>query len=126
MFFARKHDPERRSIILRADKIFTVSMMQQVSVAELIDRPELIPPTLGRLGVGYVVIEDRHSSSHVLEWLRDELKTPRYIERLRTRIDTRDERIQQTDVVVYEVRDVSSPDPNARLDLRLPLNGVRP
>lgn len=121
IFFTRKHDPDRRSIVLRSDKIFTVSMMQQVSVAELIDRPDLIAPTLGRLGVGYVVIEDRASSSRVLEWLRDEVRTDRYVERLRTRIDTRDRRIQQTDVVVYEVKDVSAPDPDARLDLRLPL-----
>lgn len=121
VFFTRKHDPGRRAIVLRSDKIFTVSSMRRLALVDLIDSPASIAPTFARLGTGYIVIEDQKSQSPVLEWVRQELHSDRYIERLRVPIDTRDLRLQHTDIVVYEPTHVSDPAPDARLDLRLPL-----
>lgn len=121
VFFTRKHDPGRRAIVLRSDKIFTVSGMRKLALQDLIDSPESIATTFAQLGTGYIVVEDQPSRSKVLEWLRQEVHSDRYIERLRVPIDTRDSRLQHTDVVVYEPRVVSPPAPGARLDLRLPI-----
>ncbi|MGE3957947.1 MAG: ArnT family glycosyltransferase [Vicinamibacterales bacterium] len=121
MFFVRKHDPDRRQVVLRSDKIFTVSNMRQIAVANRIESPDEIGPTLRRLGVGYVVIEDRKSDSAVQEWLRTELRTGPYVERQRIRIETTDFRLEHTDLVVYEPTNLTAPAPDARLDLRLPI-----
>src|SRR5262245_9640046 len=41
-FFVRKHDPERRLVVLRSDKILTTSRMGRPSVEDRIERPEQI------------------------------------------------------------------------------------
>ena len=121
VFFVRKHDHERRLVVLRSDKVLTTSAMARVAVEDRIERPDQISPLLSALGVGYVVIEDRPSASQVLEWLRSELRTDRYAERLRVPIASTDLRLRDTSLVVYEVKDPPEPAPDARLDMRLPV-----
>lgn len=121
IFFVRKHDAQRRQIVLRSDKIFTVSDMRRIDALDLIEAQDQVGPTLRRLGVGYVVIEDQPSRARVLEWLRAELQHGPYVERLRVPIGTTDRRLQGVDLVVYEVPGAVRAEPDARLDLRLPI-----
>ena len=63
------HDPARRLIVLRSDKVYTTSNMQVPSVEDRIQEPDQIYDALHQFGTRYVVIEDRPSQSRVLEWL---------------------------------------------------------
>jgi hypothetical protein len=121
VFFVRKHDPERRAIVLRSDKVLTTSFMGRVEVEVRINQPEDIRRRLADLGVGYVVVEDRPSQSPVLEWLRTEVTSDAYAERLRVPIASSDRRLVGTDLVVYEIKGPRALAPNVRLDMRLPL-----
>jgi hypothetical protein len=121
VFFVRKHDEARRLVVLRADKILTTSRLDNPAVEDRIERPEAIRPILAELGVGYVVIEDRPSESKVLEWLRSELTSDAYVERLRVPFESTDARLRGTDLVVYQVRDAPAHAPDARVDVRLPV-----
>jgi len=121
VFFVRKHDAARRNVVLRADKIFTTSMLSNPAVEDRIEQPDAIRPILHGLGVGYVVIEDRPSRSKVLEWVRTELKSDLYVERLRVRVESSDRRLRGTDLVVYQVKNASAPAADARVEVRLPV-----
>ncbi|MGE0816984.1 MAG: glycosyltransferase family 39 protein [Vicinamibacterales bacterium] len=121
-FFVRKHDPARRTIVLRADKVLTTSFMGSVAAEDRVSSPAEVRETLVRYGVGYVVIEDRPSESTVQNWLREELRTGGYVERMRLPTHSTDRRLRDgTALVVYEVCDVRPASPDARLDIRLPL-----
>ena len=93
-FFIRKHDPARRLVVLRSDKVLTTSRMALPSVEDRIDRPEQIYDVLKTFGTRFVVIEDQPSRSHVMEWLRSELHTPQFKERRRIPIGTTDPRLR--------------------------------
>jgi hypothetical protein len=97
--------------------------MGRPSVEDRIDRPEQVDEVLHKFGTRYVVIEDRPSRSRVLEWLRDELHTSKFIERRRIPIGTTDVRLKGTSLVVYEFTDPTPADRNAILDMHLPLVG---
>ncbi|HYN08750.1 MAG TPA: glycosyltransferase family 39 protein [Vicinamibacterales bacterium] len=123
VFFVRKHDPRAQHIVLRADKIFTTSRMSRSSVEDRINDRHEIYVLLRRYGTRFVVIEDRTSDSHVLEWLREELKTERFIERHRIPVGTSDRRLRGVSLAIYEYRDTQPPDPAAELELHVPLVG---
>jgi hypothetical protein len=122
-FFVRKHDPARRLIVLRSDKVYTTSYMRAPSVEDRIQEPDQIYDALHDFGTRYVVIEDRASESRVLEWLRQELKTPRFVERRRIPIRTTDPSLRGTSLAIYELRDATPPNPDAVLSLGLPIVG---
>lgn len=124
-FFLRKHDADRRLVMLRGDKLFATSFMAWHGVTERIDRPEAIYPILQRYGTQYIVLEDVESVSRPLNWLRDELKTPRFAERARFSLGSSDEDIRDVSLVIYEYLAATPADPNATLDLDLPLVGRR-
>lgn len=123
VFFVRKHDPARRLIVLRSDKVYTTSIMQRPSVEDRIQRPDQIYAGLHQFGTRYVVLEDRPSESRVLEWLRQELKSPRFIERRRIPIRTTDPRLRGTSLAIFELLDHTPQDPNAVLSLNMPIVG---
>jgi hypothetical protein len=120
VFFVRKHDQARRLIVLRSDKFFTTSRMERPDFADKIQRPEEIYTVLHRFGTRYVVLEDRPSKSHVLEWLRQEVKSPRFRERRRIPIRSA---AQGASLVVFELLDRTPPDPNAVLSIEMPVIG---
>jgi len=122
-FFVRKHDRERRLVVLRADKLLTTSYVSHPDVEERIQRPEEIYDILRRFGTRYVVIEDRPSESRVLEWLRRELRSTRFIERKRIPLVTWDRRLRNTSLAIYEFAAHTPPDRNAVLTARIPLMG---
>jgi hypothetical protein len=121
VFFMRKHDVERRWVVLRADKEFTTSQLLESAIEDRIDSPEAIRPTLAQLGVGYVVVEDRPSESTVLNWVRSELKSDAFVEQLRVSFESVDRRLRGNDLLVYKVRNVTAPAPGARVNARLPV-----
>jgi hypothetical protein len=121
-FFVRKHDPARRTIVLRADKILTTSFMGSVAAEDRVASPEELRATLRRYGVGYVVIEDRPSESKVHNWLRDDVRSGAYAERMRLPANSTDPRLRNGEtLVVYEMLDAGTAEADARLDIRLPL-----
>jgi hypothetical protein len=123
VFFVRKHDPGRRLVVLRADKLLTTSLMGQLSVEDRIRSPDEIYPLLDRYGTRFIVIEDRPSGSIVLDWLRNELRGDRFIERRRLGGDQSDGSLHGPAVVVYEYKGARRADPHAEIDVKLPLIG---
>ena len=123
VFFVRKHDSARRLVVLRSDKLLTTSRMSQVSIEDRIRSPQEIYPLLDRYGTRFVVIEDMPSGSIVLDWLRDELRAGRFIERRRIAVDQTDSARRGPFLVVYEYKHARPPDPDAEIDLNLPLVG---
>ena len=118
VFFVRKHDPAQRLVVLRSDKLLTTSLMGRLSVEDRIASPEDIYPLLDRYGTKFIVIEDRPSGSIVLDWLRDELRSDRFIERRRM-----GSALGGASLVVYEYAGATSPDPDAAIDINIPLVG---
>jgi hypothetical protein len=122
-FFTRKHDPARRLIVLRADKVLTTSLMGHLSVEDRIQRPAEIYDALRRFGTRYVVIEDMPSDSRVINWLREELTSRRFRERLRLPIVSTAARLRGVDLVIYEFVDAGPPATDAVLAMNIPLVG---
>jgi 4-amino-4-deoxy-L-arabinose transferase-like glycosyltransferase len=122
-FFMRKHDSGQRTVVLRADKLLTTSLMNTVSVRDRIQDPSEIYPLLNTFGTRFIVIEDRPSGSVVLDWLRAELTTDRFIERARIPIESDDRRLRNVPLIVYEYLDATRPDPQAAVDIDIPLVG---
>jgi hypothetical protein len=120
-FFVRKHDRQRRAIVLRADKVLTTSFMARVDAEERVSSVEEIRALLRTYGVGYVVVEDRPSESRVQNWLLDEVRQTGYVERLRHPFNSTDVRLRDRSLVVYEIEGAGPAAPDARLDIRLPL-----
>jgi hypothetical protein len=123
VFFIRKCDPQQQLIVLRSDKVLTTSEMGNVAVEDRISRPDEIYDVLRRFGTRFVVIEDRPSSSRVLDWLREELRTAHFSERQRYQTHASDRRLRGVDIVVYEYLDATPPATDAAIDLHLPLVG---
>lgn len=120
-FFVRKHDPARRTIVLRADKLLTTSFMGSVAAEDRVSTVDDIRAILRRYGVGYIVVEERPSESRVHNWLLDEVRQPGYVPRMRVPFQSADVRLRGKDLVVYEVAGARPAEPDARLDIRLPL-----
>ena len=117
-FFMRKHDSARSTAVIRADKIFSTSFMNR-SMEELIQSPAEIYPGLRQFGIRYIVSEDRPARSRALEWLRQEMRTPRFVERHRFRVDPNV--ATRGDLVIYEYLEATAPDRDAILSMNIPL-----
>jgi hypothetical protein len=124
VFFVRKHDPDRRLVVLRSNKLLTTSYMTNLAFREQIQRPEEIDGILKEFGTRFVIIEDQPSKYRVLEWLRTRVKHPPFVERLRVPLRSRSPRLRNVDVVVFENVGVSPPNPDAQMRLDLPLAGL--
>jgi 4-amino-4-deoxy-L-arabinose transferase-like glycosyltransferase len=117
-FFMRKHDPARTTAVLRADKILSTSFMNR-SMEELIQAPSEIYPRLHEFGIRFIVSEDRPTRSRALEWLRQEMRTPKFVERRRFRVDP--DSAARGELVIYEYLDATPPDRDATLSMNIPL-----
>ena len=122
-FFIRKHDPARRLVVLRSDKVLTTSRMDRLDVEERIERRDQIYDILRTFGTRFVVVEDRPSRARVLEWLREELRSARFVERMSIPIGTVDPRLRGTNLKVYEFLGATPPAADAVLSINLPLIG---
>ena len=121
MFFVRKHDPVSRLLVLRADKLLTTTQVDPSGPGNRVHTGDEVYELLQRFGVQWVVVEERRAGPLALRLLHDELKTDRFAERRRIPIESRDVQARDLDLVVYEYKDARPPDPNAELDLALPM-----
>jgi 4-amino-4-deoxy-L-arabinose transferase-like glycosyltransferase len=121
VFFVRKHDPDRRMVVLRADKLLTTSRMQIPNVRDLVFDREQIPTLLREYGVRYVVIEDAPYPSGPLTWLQEDVTSDAF--RLLRRIPIRSHfpRLRSVTVSLYEFTGYTTAADSAVLDLELPL-----
>lgn len=123
IFFVRKHDAAQRLVVLRSDKLLSTSFMTDLAHEQLISDPSEIYPLLHRYGTKFIVIEDRISGAQAIDWLREEVRGDRFIERLRIPIETTDRRLRGVHLVVYEFKDARPAAPDATIRLNLPIAG---
>jgi hypothetical protein len=124
MFFLRKHEPTRRIVVLRSDKMLTTSLMDR-NRSELITDPEEIYRILEHYGTRFIVLEDLPVRARPLAWLREVVKTPRFAERLRIPQPSHDPRLQSSSLVIYEYLGATPAAPGASIDIQIPLVGRR-
>jgi hypothetical protein len=113
VFFVRKHDPAGEHIVLRSDKI-----MGNASVDLEQGRADL-HATLQRLGVRWIVAEERQSGPRMLRMFHEEFAGPRFA--LRQRIPVVSTAAPGLNLLVYEYLDARVPDYNATISINLPL-----
>ncbi|GAK58830.1 4-amino-4-deoxy-L-arabinose transferase and related glycosyltransferase of PMT family-like [Candidatus Vecturithrix granuli] len=120
IFFVRKHDPGRNLIVLRTDKILATSIMDTFA-QDRINSREQIYEVLQKYGVGYVVLEDKKSESCALEWLREEVKSDKFILRKEVLLRSNDDRLNNIPLAIYEYKDYTPPKEGVMLDMDIPL-----
>lgn len=120
VFFVRKHDPHKNMIVLRADKILVTSEMSHI-IEERISKREEIYEILKDYGIGYVVIEDKEYESPPLEWLREEVKSDKFILRKRIPICSTDYRLQNVALTIHEYKGYTPPKRGKILHMNIPL-----
>ena len=122
IFFLRKDQTDRDLIILRADKILATSKMNWI-IDNRIKKPDDIYGILKNWGVRYVVIEDVASPSHSLEWLRQEVKSDKFILRKRITLRSNTLKTDQVPLCIYEFKEYSPPKAGQKLHMDIPLMG---
>jgi hypothetical protein len=122
-FFVRKHDPGRRAIVLRGNKLFTTSLIDRLSIEDRISAPGEIRQIMDRYGTVYLVLEEVDTGSPVLNWVADVVAAGGFVERFSVPLEETDERAAGVTLRVFEYVDAKPPDPDAVLDLRLPAVG---
>jgi hypothetical protein len=125
VFFVRKHDADRRLVVLRSDKMLTTSRMRRLDFNRRIDSPDEILPILRRYGVGYVVIEEYEYPEGPLQWLLHSVQQDDFVLRSRVPVGSLDRRLANAHLSVYEVKNVSSAAPDAALSIEVPLMNDR-
>jgi hypothetical protein len=123
VFFVRKHDTARRTVVLRADKILTTSQLAQLNLEDRIKHPEEIDRILREFGVAYVVLEETDYPAGPLDWLRQQTQSDSFALRRRIPVRSTDPRLRGVSVAVYEYRAHTPADPSAVLSMSIPLIG---
>jgi hypothetical protein len=108
--------------VLRADKLLVTSKIRWI-VEERISNREQIYEILRDFGVGYVVIEDQPFKSPPLEWLREEVKSDKFILRQSIPIRTNIRKLRDVPLAIYEYKEYTPPQAGKVLDMRIPLMG---
>jgi hypothetical protein len=121
VFFARKHDPDRNLVVLRADKVLTTSRMGELAFESQVKQADEILPILRRFGVGHIVIEETTYPEGPLTWLRELLETDQFVLRRRIPLKTSDRRLQNTSLAIYEYRERTAADRDAVIQMNIPL-----
>jgi hypothetical protein len=122
IFFVRKHNPSQDLIVLRADKILATSHMRRI-VEERISKREEIYEILRDFGICYVVIEDQEFKSRPLEWLREEVKSDKFILRKRILIRSNNHNLRDVVLSIYEYTGYTPPRRGKILHMNIPLIG---
>ena len=113
IFFVRKHDPNGEHIVLRADKI-----VGRASEGPDQDRARL-HAALQRLGVRWIVAEERQTGARMLRTFHEEFAGTRFA--LRQRIPVVSTAAPGLNLLIYEYLDAQPPDYNAKITIDLPL-----
>jgi 4-amino-4-deoxy-L-arabinose transferase-like glycosyltransferase len=122
IFFIRKHNKNKKIIVLRADKILATSRLKRIFDDRIKD-PKEIQSLLNTFGVSYVVLEDRKYRSKALEWLRDEVRTDRFVLRNRIIIRSNISQLKGTSLAIYEYKGYSKAKADEILKMNIPLIG---
>jgi hypothetical protein len=120
VFFTRKHNPDNDLIVLRADKVLVTSELSHI-IEERISKREEIYEVLKDYGIGYVVIEDEEYTSPPLEWLREEVKSDKFILRKSIPILSNDCRLNNVALAIYEYKEYTPPRHGKILQMNIPL-----
>ena len=120
VFFIRKYDSEKRTVVLRSDKLLATSQLASI-VQEKVSSVSEIHSILQTFGIRYVVIEDRKSPSRALELLREEVRKDRFILRKTIPIRSNASELQNVNLSIYEYADRKDADPNAVIRIDIPL-----
>lgn len=122
IFFVRKHRSDRDIIILRADKVLATSKMNWIIDNKIKKRDEIYD-ILKNYGVRYVVIEDIESPSRSLEWLRQEVKSDKFILCKVIILKSSYHKTDNVPLSIYEFKEYASPKAGQRLQMDIPLMG---
>jgi len=122
IFFIRKHDADKDLIVLRADKILATSKMNWI-VEERIGSREEIYKILENYGVRYVVIENTKAMSRSLEWLREEVKSDKFVLNKEIIIQASNPKINNVPLAIYEYKNYKPPKEEQILQMNIPLMG---
>ncbi len=120
VFFIRKHDPHKNMIVLRADKLLVTSKMLKI-VEERITTRDEIYEILEDYGIGYVVIEESEFKPTPLIWLKEEVKSNKFISRKKVPIRSADHRLQDVSLAIYEYKEYTPPKHGKVLHMDIPL-----
>jgi hypothetical protein len=123
VFFARKHDPDRQMIVLRADKILTTSQLMEPNAEDRIHTPEDVKTILHDYGVGYVVAEDTEYPAGPLRWLDEKTHTDQFRLVKRIPIESTDRRLREMTLSIYENQHYTPARESTVLDMNIPLMG---
>jgi 4-amino-4-deoxy-L-arabinose transferase-like glycosyltransferase len=122
IFFLRKDQTDRDLIILRADKMLATSKMNWI-IDNRIKKRDEIYDILTKWGVRYVVIEDVESPSRSLEWLRQEVRSDKFVLRKVIALRSNTPKTDKVPLSIYEYKEYSSPRSGQRLHMNIPLMG---
>ena len=113
VFFMRKHDPQGRHVIVRADKLLP-PRDDDTKFEEVDFRHEL-----QRLGIRWIVVEERQTGNRLLRAFHDDLKSAAFAERLR--IPVVSTAAPGHSLRVYEYLDAQPVNLDAELRIGVPL-----
>ena len=122
IFFIRKHKRDKKIIVLRADKVLATSRLKLI-VEDRIQDPMEIQSLLKTFGVSYIVLEDREYRSKTLEWLRDEVRSDRFVLRNKIIIRSNISQLNDTPLTIYEYKGYSKAKADEVLRMNIPLMG---
>jgi hypothetical protein len=120
VFFVRKHDAAKKMVVLRADKLLATSRYDRIIEERISDRKEIYD-LLEDYGVGYVVLEDKEYKSTSLQWLREEVKSDRFLLRKRVPIQSSRRTLQNETLAIYEYKGHTHPKAGKLLTIKIPL-----
>ena len=126
IFQTRALDIDRKMVVLLADKLLATSYLGWI-FEERIKKKDGIYKILKDYGVCHVVLEDKTFKSRSLELLRGELQREQFILKKTIPIKTHspaqggDDRLRGVDIKIYEYKSCGPPNPEATLDMNLPL-----
>jgi hypothetical protein len=122
IFFIRKHDEKENMVVLRANKILATSALNIIVEDRVQSRSEIYD-TLDKFGTSFVVLEDVKFRSVALEWLREEVKSSRFVLRKRIPVRSRHPALRGVDLAIYEYRGQNRAREDAVLNMDVPLMG---
>jgi hypothetical protein len=120
IFYIRKHDPNRRFIVLRSDKILATSSMKWI-VEERIKTPEEIYQILEDFGIRYVVVEDTLSRSKAIELLRKVVKSNKFTVIKKITLLSNRERFNNIELIISEYKGYTPYKGGKILHMNIPL-----
>jgi hypothetical protein len=120
IFHTRSLDSDGEMIVLAADKVLATSFLKWIIDDRIKDKNDIYK-VLNDFGVCHVVLEDKQFRAKSLEWLREEVQKDQFVLKKSIPILSKDPRLQGISLKIYEYKSCGPPNPDAVLDMNLPL-----